>query len=426
MRRYLSAFIVLIFALIWALTVATGGRLVEKTWRKNAAMLRQCLSAPVVSGPTTKTSSAAPDDPIPRMPAVTMAVVGEKLTLYSDGLLLARDTSRYKIKLAIDGMGAEQHPRYWAIIPTSADIGDHTMRVSVSDWDDKPLGESSSILRIVPDKVPAYSAAHPLNILIVGDSVIHQSMIPNMLYRKLSPLAEGHLRFVGTHQPGKSELTYYEAALPGVHHEGYGGWTWQMFMSHYKPGEEKLYKIPQSPFLFVEDGKPTLDVKRYLDERKLQGPLDAAIFMLGVNDTFSIDPSKPQSAREQIDAVLSTADSLLQAFRNTSPDTYLLLILPPYFTPSYAVFERQYGASGAYFADAWRQRAVVRMLNQAMIDHYDGKDPHIILVPTNAVLDTIDGYDPINPSHPNAYGNRSLTEALYGTLVATLQHAEGN
>ena len=63
-------------------------------------------------------------------------------------------------------------------------------------------------------------------------------------------------KMLGTHRPPSAE--------ENVAHEGYGGWTWQRFAEKYEADPDGTHRKRSSPFVFLSDGKPKLDVCRIL------------------------------------------------------------------------------------------------------------------------------------------------------------------
>ena len=52
---------------------------------------------------------------------------------------------------------------------------------------------------------------------------------------------------LGTHKP--------KAAAKGVAHEGYGGWTWQRFVSQYDPKPDGTHRKRSSSFVYLANGR---------------------------------------------------------------------------------------------------------------------------------------------------------------------------
>jgi lysophospholipase L1-like esterase len=388
-----------------------------------AAPVEAPTPAPAQSPPPTPPPTSAPpaappaaprsaDDVHPILPARLAAVAGQPFELYYDGLILARDPDAYKIEIVAPTLKGTSERRRWRVTPEAGDAGSHTVTVVVRDWNDKVLAEASATLDVVPPGKPPAS----FNLLIAGASDIHQGLVPNALWTKLNTWSGGQVKFIGTHHP-KPTLPIYRELLPDVVHEGYGGWGWQLFVNHYMPGKEELYKRAASPFVFLEDGKPTLDVGRYLDERGVRGHLDAVVFYLGINETFAANPDVSKDTELAISTALGWADQLIAAFKAAAPETKIFLAIPPPFTRSEPTFMARYASIKPEFGDPWRHRRIVQTLARRMIEHFDGKSPDVTVVPLPALFDVTDGYWQIDPGHPNEVGAEQVARALYAAIV---------
>jgi hypothetical protein len=195
------------------------------------------------------------------------------------------------------------------------------------------------------------------------------------LWKLLDEWSPGKVHFIGTHHPKLNPaVPIFREALPGVFHEGYGGWTWQEFASYYAVGTDKPHWIPRSPYVFLEDGRPTLDVAAYLRDQGRGGQLDAALFELGINETFTANPDDPEGLAKSIQSTVDWAEKLLTAFREAEPEARLVVMIPAPFTRSDAVFRRRYVIAGAppAWGSAWRHRRVVQALARAMVERLEG------------------------------------------------------
>ncbi|MGH7411803.1 MAG: SGNH/GDSL hydrolase family protein [Candidatus Methylomirabilis sp.] len=355
------------------------------------------------------------DDVRPILPRDLVAIVDQELSLYFDGLVLARDPEEYRFAIEDDGLGGMMERRRWHLTPRAKQIGLHRLVVTVSDWNGKRLADGSTSLHVVAPGPVARRA----NILIVGGSNTHQSLYMNLLWTLLDTWSPGKVRFIGTHRP-KPDRAIYREPLPQVAHEGYGGWGWHLFATHYLPGQEAYYKVPRSPFVYLEGGKPTLSVGRYLDERGIRGALDAVVFDLGINETFSANPDDPPSLDATIRSTLDWADKLIQAFRVAAPEAKVVIVIPTPFTRSEPVFRRRYAEIRSDFGDPWRHRRIVETLARRMVEHFDGHDPAVTLIPMHAMFDTVDGYWVVDPGHPNEQGGKQMAAGIFATLADVL------
>ena len=89
-------------------------------------------------------------------------------------------------------------------------------------------------------------------------------------------------------------------------------------------GTEKPDWVSRSPYVYLEDGRPILDVARYLRDQGVSGRLDAALFELGINETFAANPDDPENLTKSVQATVDWADKLLAAFRAAEPGARLV------------------------------------------------------------------------------------------------------
>src|SRR5437868_6449542 len=83
---------------------------------------------------------------------------------------------------------------------------------------------------LVPPRFYAVPGQY-LRLLIVGDSLTHSTFHINELTRSLSRPGNPKWELLGTNTAPQ--------ALPGVRHEGYGGWTWHCFLTWNEKGSAK-------------------------------------------------------------------------------------------------------------------------------------------------------------------------------------------
>lgn len=431
MRRTLLHLAVLLVACLWAAFLHSGIEGVKQSWTgylKDLSDFRawqqQSEQSSVGDSTTPSVASARPDwdDPDPILPATLFGVVADPLRIYFDNIILARDIDAYDIEVkGQPGLEGRSHRRFWELVPDKSDVGTHSLTVTVRNIDKGTIVANRKINLVISDNdASSYLKKDGiLSVLMVGDSLTHQSGLPNRLYRLLDTVTDKHVRFVGTHHP-VPDFPFYERPDDAVFHEGYGGWTWDRFATHYDPGKSTIFNAARSPFVFLEDGAPKIDIKRYLAEQGIRNNLDVAVFQLGVNDAFGFTPDDPNALAASLDILIGQAKYLLSAFHAASPGTRLLVLTPPYFTNSEAVFERKYGAG---YGGPTRLRRILHALIREMIvelENFDG----VTLVPTHVMLDTVDGYYAIDPGHPNDLGNLEQAYAVKAAVLAGPINAE--
>lgn len=431
------------YLLVLALTVvvgcvaAVGAKLAEregiaaiarlKTWT-SPARDGQSSAASNISAKTDGSAQPTPstlaaqrdvDDPRPILPAEIPAIAGQRLSIYFDAIIVARNPDRYTFEIEAPTLKGIAERRYWATDLSKSDVGKHNLRVTVKALADGRILAQGETKVVVED--PDAIAPSSLNLLIVGASNIHQGILPNDIWLRLNRWRPGQISFVGSPAAATGgNFSFYRPTLPGVLHEGLGGWAWETFASHYAPGQEALYKLPKSPFVFLEDGKPTLDVGRYLNEKNVRGRLSAVLFDLGINETFSADPDDPVNLNASLDAALKSADKLIGAFRQAEPNAKIVVGIPAPFTRSAPIFEKRYGAANPSFGDPIRHRRIVLALARRMIEHFGKSDAQVVLAPQYLSVDVIDGYWQIDPGHPNDLGADQMAGVFQAALLRAL------
>lgn len=338
------------------------------------------------------------------LPPTVYAVVGVETSIYYDNVVLTKTPEAYRFEVLCD-IGAGEEKR-WALLPTAANIGDHPLTVSVRDAANEELGRAATVLRVVPADA---GAGRSIRLLIVGDSLTHGTIYANEIGRLLSLPGNPDWTMLGTHRPSR--------AAEGVAHEGYGGWTWKRFASHYEPNPDGTYRKRSSPFVYLgEDGKPVLDLKRYFDEECDGQRPDFVTILLGINDCFGANPEDVAKMDTSIDAMLSQADTLLAAFRDAAPDADLGICLTPPPNAREEGFQANY--KGKYHRWGWKR--IQHRLVQREMSHFAGREG-LHLVPVQLNLDPVDGYPTNNGVHPNEAGYKQIGVSIYSWLKARLE-----
>lgn len=342
------------------------------------------------------------------LPAMWFGVPGVTTSLYYDNVVLTEHPERYRFSVRCDIGTSEE--RRWTINPTDAQVGDHPMQITVSDAEGKVIEKGTTVFRVAPRNA---GAGKELKLLIVGDSLTHNTAYPNELARLLSELDNPKWSMLGTHKPA--------SAKPGVAHEGYGGWTWNSFLTKFDPKPAGVTAGPlarksTSPFIFADNkGKGVFDLPRYFREDCNQQTPDVVTFLLGINDCFGANPNDPAAMDKHIDGVLDKADQLIAAFRKAAPKAVLAvgLTTPPNSRESGFIANYK----GKY--PRWGWKRIQHRLVQRMMDRLSKRAAeNIFLVPTELNLDPVDGYPVDNGVHPNAIGYAQIGTSFYTWLKA--------
>lgn len=346
------------------------------------------------------------------LPKNIYAVVGTETSIYFDNIVLTETPGDYRFDVECK-LGATEERR-WRVKPKPDDVGTRNFTIAMSDSTGKKLGQASTRLNVVR---AASGDGRSIKLMIVGDSLTHATLYPNELARLLSQPGNPEWKMLGTHRP--------KNAAEGVRHEGYGGWTWQRFVSKYEPDPDGTYRKRSSPFVFLgQSGKPQLDVARYFEETSAGERPNIVFFLLGINDCFSANPDDLSAIDARIDAMLKQADTLLTAFRKAAPETDLAIGITTPPNARESGFEANY--KGRY--PRWGWKRIQHRLVERLLEHVGQgatqRGGQMFVVPTHLNLDPIDGYPENNGVHPNAIGYRQIGTSLYAWLKWRISQTE--
>ncbi len=338
------------------------------------------------------------------LPPAIYAIPGAEMSLYYDNVVLTKTPEAFRFQV-VCSLGKDEERR-WTVLPEAADVGEHPLTVVVADSTGKELGRADTVLKVVPADA---GTGRSIRLLIVGDSLTHGTIYVNEIARLLSLPGNPTWTMLGTHKPPQS--------AEGVAHEGYGGWTWDRFVSSYEPSPDGNSQKRGSPFVFLgEDGKPALDLQRYFQQHCGGQRPDFITILLGINDCFGANPDDPARMDATIDSMFTRADTLLEAFRRAAPDAEVGICLVPPPNAREEGFQANY--QGKYHRWGWKR--IQHRLVQRQLSHFADREK-IFIVPIELNLDPVDGYPVNNGVHPNALGYNQIGVSIYAWLKARLQ-----
>ena len=161
-----------------------------------------------------------------RLPKQYDLVVGDTFELYYKGISECLNSDLYAYELSFsDGKShGMNYSRKWLFTPAAADVGVYRLTVTVRDNLGAIIDQQSVTINVVN---PATSPAEEKVVLVVGDSLTDGGVWAGELYRRLTatggtPAGAGltNIRFIGTRETAN-----------GVRYEGYGGWTFDSYMT---------------------------------------------------------------------------------------------------------------------------------------------------------------------------------------------------
>jgi lysophospholipase L1-like esterase len=352
------------------------------------------------------------------LPTEIPLVVGTEFRLWFRNVAMTDDAATCRFEVQCErGTATAEH---WTLTPTEADIGEHRLIIIARSANGTPIDPPATVettLRIIaPRSLTVGNQTKtdledktPFRLLIVGDSLTHASTYPTEVARLLK--ASGtNVELMGTHRP--------EGVAEGIAHEGYGGWTWARFATHYEPEPDGTYRKRSSPFVFLdEQSKPTLSVSKYFETHFSGHKPDAIIVLLGINDCFGAPPNDVKAMDAHIDQTFASADAVLASLREAAPEARIGFCLTPPANARDEAFKANYG--DRYTRKGWK--AIQHRLVQRQLEYVAKKnDPKISIVPTELNVDPVDGYPDNNGVHPNTVGYHQISQMIFAWLMTPL------
>ena len=246
-----------------------------------------------------------------------------------------------------------------------------------------------------------------------------------------------------------------QLAKPGeAAHDGYGGFSWNSFLSRWFYSEEELPPVQQaaereqmlklgvrklpksqawrlrSPLLKLENGKKILDIPGWLARINQGKTPDFIIVQLGGNDMFGCRPEKLDS---QIAAVMAQAGKLLTELRKHAPDAVIGVATAPA-----GCGQDGFGANYGCRQSQYQYRRNIQRYNRELpVTVRKLADPKILIVPLHQCIDPDCSYltaeVPVharsskkvcrdsNALHASKEGGMQLGDALYCWLRKQLE-----
>lgn len=306
-------------------------------------------------------------------------VVGADFDLIYRNLILTEDPSEYTVEVTsdLDGVSSSEA---WQAIPTSS--GTYTLQVRVQNATTNALIEEATSSIIVSSDL----GISRTSVIFVGDSLTDSQAYP------------GH---VALDMPNVT--TIGSKTFMGIEHEGWSGSHWTRFATHYEVPEGA---VPNSPFL---SAPATLDIPGYLGG--LNTTPDVVCWFLGTNDVFTAQLSALETT---IDAALTNADTLLNAWDAALPGVRHAILLMPAGNDRQSAFDANYQAP---LNDRWAWRQKQHRWLERNIAHFAGR-PNVHIVPLYHAVDGTLGYPEGNALHPDSIGQRSIADAVEAWLAA--------
>ena len=228
---------------------------------------------------------------------------------------------------------------------------------------------------------------------------------------------------LGTHrQPPRTGERPFPGAATGVAHEGYGGWSWVLFVSRYESEPRADGRKGTSPFVYLGANGKTRRRCRPLTSRKnaVATRPTYVTFLLGINDCFSADPEDPDPKHRHHDGAGAHPHRRLPESRARCPVLGICLTTPPNAREESLPGQLQ----GQVFALELEKRIQHRLVERETPRPLPAaRDENIFLVPTHLNLDPTGGYPDNNGVHPNELGYNQIGASIYSWLKARLHES---
>ena len=364
------------------------------------------------------------------LPEKIYAVPGVETNIYFENVVRVINPDNY-IFFAKAPYGRCDEKR-WRYTPGPGDPRSFKVRVSVTG--------SSGLLAEKDVTVEVASATagkgKKITMLIVGDSLTDATVYPRRILELFKKNGNPSAAQIGRHAGYGRPVVRGGAA-----HEGYGGWTWERFLTRWtddaafaklKKRRDTIYA--RSPFLKQVNGKPVLDMKDYFKRTNGGKAPDFITFQLGVNDIFSATDA---TIEKRIETIFGHMDKLLAEARKAAPDAVIGVGLPTPGCFTQDGFGRNYKSRHA----RWQYKKNQHRLVEAMMQKFAKSNPYKVeLVPVYLNLDCENNFPAVrenvnggnvkrmirqsNGVHPSPEGYRQIGDTYYCWMKAVLSRPE--
>lgn len=329
------------------------------------------------------------------LPPALYAVPGIDTLLFLDDIILTQTPEKYELSVK-PNIGKIKNG-CWIFSPKRAVKNTRIIEFSIK-------GPKANLKKQITLKIAPKNAGvgKNLRLLIIGDSLTAASVYPKKLAELLDKFENPKWVMFGTQKKGEK-----------IAHEGYGGWTWNAFISKVVPHSVHFTKKGTSPFIFENSsGNLELDVNRYFKKVCGGKKPNVIIIMLGINDCFRFQQFLPnrEDVENRINATLKASEKLIKALREAAPGAIIGICLTTPPNSREDAFFANY--KGTYHRWTWKQ--VQHILVKAEIKHFNNRaKENIFLIPTNLGIDPVKGYPATNGVHPNTIGYSQIANSIY-------------
>ena len=380
------------------------------------------------------------------LPETVYAVPGIESSIYFRNVTDSAVPESYAYEVRCD-RGSQEEFR-WVWIPGAEDAG-RSFELELRLFNDYGMAISGKT-RIAVAGHPANSEMK-ITLALLADSGINCGYAEHLMalmrsngFPNYTPVGShaGHGRTI---EPG------------GIAHDGYGGFSWNCFLSRWLYSREELPQtqnaaereqierfgvmdVPKSdwrlrsPLLKVENGEKVLDIPGWLN--RINGGMapDFIVIQLGGNDMFHC---RPENLDGRVAEVMGHVRALLEALRRHAPDAVIgVTTCPP------GCGQDGFGANYGCLQSKYQYRRNIQRYNRELAEFIRKQaDPGIVTVPLHHAIDPENSYlfsdipaharaerkirRCINALHASQEGGFQLGDAIYCWLRNELENKNG-
>lgn len=356
------------------------------------------------------------------LPSALYVVPGQEINIYFDNIVLAAMPARYLFDVTCE-KGA-QHAKRWFWSPDN-EPGAYPLQIEVRGLDDEVLATGCTTIQVVH---PEAGRNRDLQLLCIGDSLTAASIYTGELLKLCKGPGNPNLTLLGTQVS--------DPAHPENRNEGYGGWRYESFTKKWEDhvAPDAPPSSGCSPFLFLENGMPRLDIARYIDE-KLHGAIPSfVLFNLGINDVFL---ATDQTRRPVVENMIENSQTLVSAVRTALPNATLGIVIP--VPPSTS--QDSFGETNGNLQTRWGYRKNLLLAQTRLAQTFGGREEeNIHLVWPHPNLDCENNYPTVerivnarseikvqlnnNEVHPAPSGYFQIADSIYAWIKSQLEKTD--
>lgn len=361
------------------------------------------------------------------LPQVIHGVAGEEMNIYFSNVYATLNPANYAFHFHCKcGICCEER---WHFTPTAEEIGTYSARLEI--FDDNGLVTSGETTIIIHD--PVNFLGVKLHLLMIGDSLTDQSHYPTHIHTLCRRFGI-ELEMLGTNvpeilrnRPGQVIRYPEPELLPGVRHEGYGGWTAKAFLSRREiPENPRHHWECPSPFL---NAQGEFDFGGYISKHCSGKVPDVIMIGLGTNDLGNITE---ENYNETLNSFLKNMTLLQEKLREAAPCAVMGIVLNPYGSSSQTAWGKNYGSRRF----RWEKRQLHAKAYREIAKLFEKRE-NTFLVPLYQAVDPVYGYpceeckafaesdtmllQPCNALHPSPAGYRQMGSAAFSWLLDVME-----